>query len=123
MQVNISTRHGHISPTTQERITERVERIRRFFDRLTAIEVTVDLEHRETPHVELRVSAEHTADFIATQVGDLMAAVDGVSQKMEQQLRKHKEKVTGHRATSSKYMDSPDESEHEAETDTGSDED
>jgi len=117
VQINISTRHGHISTTTQERISEKVRRLRRFFDRLTAMEITIDLEHRESPSVELRVSAEHTADFIATDVGDLMVAVDRVSQKMEQQLRKHKEKITEHRATSSKYIDSPDESDNETEAD------
>ncbi len=115
MQINISTRHGQLSPRTRERINEKVERLRRFFDRMTAIEVTVDLEHRESPDVEMRVSVEHTADFIATDRGELMAAVDSVYQKMEQQLRKHKEKLKGHRSTGLKHLEISAEQEPQSE--------
>ena len=64
------------------------------FERLTAIEMTVDLEHRDSPEVELQVSAEHKKDFVATvRAEDLMACVDQVLHKLEQQLRRYKEKV------------------------------
>ena len=107
MQVNISARHGHLSASTQERVTEKVEKLRRFFDRITAIEVTVDLEHRETPGVEVRVSAEHTEDFVATDTAELFAALDSVVRKLEQQLKKHKEKIQdGHRQARRKHLES-----------------
>ena len=106
MQIRISTRHGHTSDETQAKITAKMEKLTRFFERLTDIEVTVDLEHRDTPSVDLRVSAEHKHDFVATARSDeLMASVDAVVEKMEQQLRKYKEKVqdrhrnAGHRPT------------------------
>lgn len=94
MQVNIAMRHGHLSEATQEKITAKVEKLSRFFERLTAIEVMVDLEHEDKPIVELVVSAEHKDDFVAReQSQDLMRSVDGAVQKLEQQLRKHKEKI------------------------------
>ncbi|MBN2474943.1 MAG: ribosome-associated translation inhibitor RaiA [Pirellulales bacterium] len=94
MQIKISTRHGHVSEETQAKITSKMEKLTRFFDRLTTIEVTVDLEHRDNPSVDLRVSAEHKHDFVATvRSGELMASVDNVIDKMEQQLRKYKERV------------------------------
>lgn len=94
MQIRISTRHGHISEQTQAKISAKMEKLTRFFERLSAIEVTVDLEHPETPAVDLRVSAEHKHDFVAAnQSDDLLASVDKVVDKMEQQLRKYKEKV------------------------------
>ncbi|HEX5443848.1 MAG TPA: ribosome-associated translation inhibitor RaiA [Pirellulales bacterium] len=97
MQIRISARHGHLSDATQAKITAKLERLPRLFERLTAIEVTVDLEHRENPAVDLRVSAEHKHDFVATeQAGDLMASLDGCLHKLEQQLRKYKQKVQDH---------------------------
>ncbi|MBP90794.1 MAG: ribosomal subunit interface protein [Planctomycetaceae bacterium] len=112
MQVNISARHGHLSPATQERVTEKVDKLRRFFDRITAIDVTVDLDHRETPAVEVRVSAEHTDGFVATDTGELMAALDGTIRKLEQQLKKHKEKIQeGHRQAKRKQIEAPAEDE------------
>ena len=98
MQINISTRHGHLSTATQDKITEKVEKLLRFHDRLTATEVIVDLEHTETPSVEFRVSVEKSEDFLATDKNEnLLAAVDSCLHKVEQQLRKHKEKLVGHR--------------------------
>ncbi len=114
MQVNISARHGHLSPATQERITEKVEPVRKFFDRVTAMTVIVDLEHRDAPTVELLISAEHHEEFVArAQADTVMAGVDGVIDKMEQQLRKHKEKLKGHKATSPKHLEPPVPAEEE----------
>jgi putative sigma-54 modulation protein len=96
VQINIAVRHGHLSAATQSKITAKVSRLSRYFDRLTAIEVTVDLEHETTPLVDIRVDAEHKHDFVATeQSGDLWRSIDGAVQKLEQQLRKYKEKVLG----------------------------
>ena len=54
----------------------------------------MDLEHRDAPNVDLQVSAEHKHDFVAVcRAMELMAAIDDVVEKMEQQLRKYKEKV------------------------------
>lgn len=109
MQIQISTRHGHVSEATQEKVRAKVERLPRHFDRLTKIEITIDLTHRDAPAVDLRVSAEHKHDFVATsQADELLAAVDVVVEKMEQQLRKYKEKVQDrHRTTGAKQSEAP----------------
>jgi putative sigma-54 modulation protein len=110
VQINISARHGHLGPGTQEKIKEKVEGIRRFFDRMTAIQVTVDLEHRDQPKLELCVSAEHHDDFVATvQADTVLAALDGAIDKVEQQLRKFKERLKEHRATAHKHIEPPTE--------------
>ena len=94
MQIKISTRHGSISDATRQKISEKVERLNRLFERLTSIEVMVDMERREEPVVDLKVSAEHKHDFVATaQTEDIMASIDQVIHKLEQQLRKYKERV------------------------------
>ena len=108
MQITISARHGHLSPGTQEKITEKVETVRKFLDRITAIQVTVDLEHRDSPTVELRVSAERHDEFVALDQADtVLAGVDGVVDKMENQLRRYKERLKEHRATGHKHLEPP----------------
>lgn len=98
MQINISTRHGRLSDATQAKITARLDKLSRVFERLTAIELTVDLENQAAIHLDLKVSAEHKHDFVATETGDeLMACLDAVAHKIEQQLRKYKQKVQEHR--------------------------
>lgn len=116
MQTNISVRHGHLSTRTQERITEKVEKLNRYFDRLTAIQVTVNLEHRDNPAIELRVSVEHSEALVATdQSADVLSALDGVLRKIEQQVRRHKEKRTERRKSPLKHLEVPVESEPESE--------
>lgn len=93
MQLNISIRHGHVSDTTQAMFREKLEKLPRLYDRVSAIELTIDLEHRDQPTVDLKVSAKKH-DFVAVAEAEtLPAAFDAVLDKMEQQLRKHKEKV------------------------------
>ena len=107
MQIKISTRHGTVSEATQSKITSKVEKLTRLFDRLTAIDVTLNLEHKEDPTVDLKVSAEHKHDFVATvKSGDLMASVDQAVHKLEQQLRKYKEKLhERHRASGGRQQE------------------
>src|SRR5437764_13718476 len=70
VQTTISARHGHLSAATQAKITEKVEVVRKFFDRVTAISVMADLEHRERAILELRVRAEHHDEFVAIAEAD-----------------------------------------------------
>lgn len=119
MQINISARHGHLSDATQAKLTARLDRMSRLFERLTAIELTVDLahklEHKEVLRVDLKVSAEHKHDFVATDTGEeLMACLDSAVHKIEQQLRKYKERVQDHRGPGLRQQSAPVEPEAEA---------
>lgn len=94
MQIEISTRHGHLSEASQERIKSKAEKLLKIFERIAAIEIVVDLEKSPVCRVDIQVSAEHKHDFVAHDESDnLMTSVDTVVHKLEQQLRKYKEKV------------------------------
>ena len=97
MQIKVSARHGHLSPASQSKITAKVSRLKRYFDRITALNVTVDLENSALPAVEIVASAEHFHDMVSHEhSGQLWRSVDGAVQKLEQQLRKLKEKIRDH---------------------------
>lgn len=114
MQVNVSARHGSLQPGDQGLIEEKVLKLRRLYDRVNAINVTIDLEHLDKPHVEIHVSVEHSDDLVAhAEATTVVAALDAAIPKAEQQLRKLKDRKTGHRATPAKHI------EAEAPTETG----
>jgi putative sigma-54 modulation protein len=121
VQTSISARHGHLSAATQGKISDKVEKLRRFFDRLTAIQVTVDLADPDNIHVEVRVSAERAKDFVASgTTNELFAGLDDAVQKLEQQLRRHKERIqTGHRQPGRKQIEPPLEPEAGGEASGG----
>lgn len=99
MQIKISARHGHLRDETKQFILEKAQKLLHFFDRLTSIEVTVDLEG-DAKSVEFLVSAEHKHDFVARESnGDIRAATDLAIAKVEKQIRKYKERVQDHRRT------------------------
>ena len=98
MQINVSTRHGNLRAETQDKIKAKLKKLARFHERMTAVNVTVDLKRADEPDVEVRVSVERTKDFVSrTAGGSLMGAVDGAARKLEEQLRRHKDKIVEHR--------------------------
>jgi putative sigma-54 modulation protein len=105
VQIEISARHGHLSDASQERIAEKFEKLSRIFERLAAIEVTIDLKDPAAPQVDVKVSAEHKHDFVAHHQSDnLMGSIDTVVHRLEQQLRKYKERVQDrHRNTDPRH--------------------
>lgn len=101
MQIKITTRHGHLAEETQQHIREKAGKLLHLFQRLMMIEVLVDMNGDEKT-VELLVSAEHKHDFVGTAHSkDVLTAVDLVLHKLEQQIRKYKEKVQDRRRTPS----------------------
>jgi putative sigma-54 modulation protein len=101
VQIKISARHGHLSEATQQFIRDKAQKLLHIFQRLTMIEVTVDLKE-DNKWVEFVVSAEHKHDFVASERNnDILAAVDLVLDKLENQLRRYKEKIQDHRRTPS----------------------
>ena len=94
MKIQVSTRHGQLSEASRQKITAKAEKLTRIFDRLTAIDIVIDLSDESKPKVDLKVAAEHKHDFVAhDQSESLMGSVDEAIERMEQQLRKYKEKV------------------------------
>ena len=106
MDIIVSTRHGELQPDSQDRIKEKVQKLPRYYDRITSIEITVDLKNHQEPEVEIKVSAEQLSDAVSKATGsNVISATDTAIHKMERQLTKSKEKLTEHRNTSHKHLE------------------
>ena len=94
MQIQVTARHGHLSEETSDRVKAKTEKLLRHFDRLTSINVVVDLQDSTKPRVDVLVSAEHKHDFVAhDQSMNLMTSVEAAVHKIDQQIRKYKERI------------------------------
>ena len=96
MQLNITFRHVDPSDALKAYATEKVDRLKKYFDGLVEGHVILSLEKiRHFAEVTLqangvRVNAkEETADFYS--------AVDNVVEKLERQLVRYKEKLKRHK--------------------------
>jgi putative sigma-54 modulation protein len=98
VQTKISVRHGHLSEAHQEQVRDKAEKLLHYFNRLTMIEVTVDLKDETRKEVEFRAKAEHKHEFVAREGhAELMAAVDLALDKVVHQIHRYKEKIQDHR--------------------------
>ncbi|MGQ0529767.1 MAG: ribosome hibernation-promoting factor, HPF/YfiA family [Panacagrimonas sp.] len=96
MNLNISGHHLDLTPPLREYVTNKIKRIERHFDHLINADVILSVE-------KLRHKAEATvhasgADLHAEAVveADMYAAIDALMDKLDQQTRKHKEKLRHH---------------------------
>lgn len=94
MQIKISARHGHLNEEHQREIREKAQRLLHYFERITMIDITVDLGDKIRKKVEILVDAEHKHDFIARDEHDeLMGAVELALDRIQHQVHKYKEKI------------------------------
>jgi len=97
VQVAIACRHGNLRDDLREQIARKSEKLLTYFDRVSAIDVTVDFAN-EGVRVEILVDAEHRHNLVAADDGDdVLSAFDTALHRMEQQIRKYKEKLQDRR--------------------------
>ena len=97
MQIEISIRHGALDAGQHQYLHEKAEKLLKYFSRLMAMEVAAD-HVKHASEIEILVSAEHKHDFVARESGATpAAAMDACVHKIEQQLRKYKERVQHHK--------------------------
>lgn len=101
MIVTITGKHIDITDAIRSHAEEKVEKLPRYYDSITQIEVILEGSEGVGQCVEIIVHAEHNDLLIAKESGtDTYACIDAAVHKMERQLRKAKEKQRGHKATS-----------------------
>jgi len=97
VKVEVSARHGHLSIEQQAEIREKAEKLLHYFERLTFIEVTVDLQHVDKL-VEVVAHSEPKHQFVAHESApDLIAALTHAIAKVKTQIGHHKQKLQDHR--------------------------
>ena len=95
--IDISSRHGQVSDRMREYAQKKAEKLIRYNDQTSRIEVVVDGPH-ESPEIEMVVHMDHHDHLVATAKDEhFNAAMDSVTSKMERQLVKLKEKTKNHK--------------------------
>jgi putative sigma-54 modulation protein len=96
MNLNISGHHVDLTMPLRDYVTTKLKRIERHFDHLIKAEVVLTVEklrHKAEATVHTRGADLHAE---ATVEEDMYAAIDALIDKLDQQTRKHKEKLRHH---------------------------
>ena len=97
MQVEITCRHGNIGADAHDYMARKAEKLVTYFERVTEVQVTLEFDDNRVA-VEILVDAEHKHNFVAKESGDeATVTFDKSLHKMEQQIRRYKEKLQDHR--------------------------
>ena len=92
MQVNISGQHLEVTEPLRTYIGEKLDRLERHFDKITNVQVILSVE-------KLQQKIEATLNIPGGEVvanavhADMYAAIDSLTDKLDRQLKKHKEKT------------------------------
>jgi putative sigma-54 modulation protein len=91
MQVNLSGHHVEITPALRGYVEKKLGRILRHADRVIEVQCTLTVEKlRQQAEATIRLAGA-TAHATAVQ-DDMYAAIDLLTDKLDEQVRRHKEK-------------------------------
>lgn len=97
MQLSVTGHHVDVTAPLREYVASKIEKIERHFDHVTDVHCILTVEKlRHKAEATLHVSGG-TIYADATEE-DMYAAIDGLVDKLDRQLRKHKEKMVDHHA-------------------------
>lgn len=92
MQLSISGHHVDVTDALKSYTSEKLARLERHFDQITNVHVVLSVEKlKQRAEATMHVSgAELFADADSE---DMYAAIDALTDKLDRQLLKHKEKL------------------------------
>lgn len=95
MQINLTGHHVDITEPMRDYVNSKMERLERHFDHVTNVHVVLSVEKlRHKAEATLHVSGNNL--FADSVQEDMYAAIDSLIDKLDRQIRKHKEKITDH---------------------------
>ncbi|GAB1263745.1 ribosome hibernation-promoting factor, HPF/YfiA family [Aurantivibrio infirmus] len=96
MQINTSGHHLDLTPAIKNYVDTKLQKLERHHDRITNINVILSVDKLEQK-AEATIHASGKEFFANANSEDLYAAIDLLSDKLDRQLIKHKEKLNSHR--------------------------
>ena len=96
MQISVTGRHLDVTTALKQYVESKFEKLERHFDHVTDVHVILGVE-KISQKAEATVQISGAKLFAEDQKQDMYAAIDGLIDKLDRQVRRHKEKVTNHR--------------------------
>lgn len=104
MNLNISGHHVDMTDALHRYVASKMERIERHFDHVLDTEVVLEvkkLRHTAGVTMQLRGTKLHAE---ATEE-NMYAAIDCMTDKLDRQILRYKEKVSDHQSRSARHID------------------
>jgi putative sigma-54 modulation protein len=96
MQVNITFRHLEPTEALKSHARDKVEHVQRYIDRPSGAHVVLYVENLKH-HADITMKAGQFLVRGQAKTEDMYASIDQAAEKIERQLKKHKEKLKNHK--------------------------
>ena len=96
MQISVTGHHLDITDSLKSYVVTKFEKLERHFDHVTDVHVILAVE-KLMQKAEATVQISGAKLFAEDHQEDMYAAIDALVDKLDRQIKKHKEKLTKHR--------------------------
>ena len=97
MEISIDGHHVALTPAIQEHIETKMTKIERHFEHVVNVHVVLSVE-KQRHKAEATIQITGNNIHASCEHEDMYAAIDLLIDKLDRQIKKHKEKLTNHRA-------------------------
>jgi len=104
MNLTITGHHVEVTSAIHDYVTSKLDRVIRHFDNVTSINVILSVEKlRQKAEVTLHVRGKDI--FVESDDADMYAAIDSMTDKLDRQVLKYKQKNQEHNHDALKHQD------------------
>ncbi len=95
MQINITGHHVDITAALRAYVEDKFERLERHFDNMTNVHVILEVV-KERQKAEATIHVSRGQVYADSEDENMYAAIDSLTDKLDRQIKKHKEKLKNH---------------------------
>lgn len=106
MQLNLTGHHVEITDSLRDYVTTKLDKLERHFDQVTNVHVILGVE-KLRQKAEAKIHIKGNQLFAESENEDMYTSIDSMIDKLDRQIRKHKEKVTDHHQQNGALKDQP----------------
>ena len=95
MQIHLTGHHVEVTPALRDYVNRKLGRVVRHFDHVTSARVILIVE-KQSNKAEATLHVSGADLFANASHNDMYAAIDLLADRIDAQVRRHKEKLTDH---------------------------
>lgn len=103
MQIQVTGHHLEITPALRDYAVGKVEKITRVFEQATGAHIVLSVDAKLAHKADCTVNVPGKQLYAEAEAPDLYAAIDGMIDRLDGQMRKFKSKLTDHHRAEARH--------------------
>ncbi len=97
MRINVTFRHMETSEPVRNYVEEKLPKVKKYIDEPVEAQVVLSVEKKIRHKAEVSLTAKGITIKATEETADMYAAIDGVLDKLDRQLKRYKDKIKNHK--------------------------